>query len=142
MALPQEFWKKFRETTDEQLFDMLAHSDDYVPEALEAVRVELRKRGLAPEKVTQLEATTKQKHTDEQQRAEESLSWILKVFIVLFCVTLLIAAVILALLPSYYSARGYTKKAKQCWTWYGWGLGIWLTLYVICFLLIYFTHLR
>ena len=140
MPLPQEFWKELPERTDEQLYDMLANSGDYVSEALEAVREELRKRNLPPERAAQLEATIQQKHAGEQQKADESLSWILRIVMFLLSATMCIGALGLALLPSYYESKGYTKKARQCWTWFGWGLGIWLTLAVVCFLLSYFTR--
>jgi len=58
MSLPQEFWKELPDRTDDQLFDAIAHSDDYVPEALAAVRDELRKRDLSPERPAQVEAET------------------------------------------------------------------------------------
>ena len=41
MALPIDFQQRLTSKTDEQLFDMLAHDVDYLPEAIAAVRVEI-----------------------------------------------------------------------------------------------------
>jgi DNA-directed RNA polymerase subunit RPC12/RpoP len=53
MSLPQEFWKELLARTDEQLYDALAHPEDYAPEALAAVGEELRKRNLSPGRISQ-----------------------------------------------------------------------------------------
>jgi hypothetical protein len=54
MSIPDEFYNQLPQRTDEQLYDMLAQSADYLPEALEAARRELRKRRLPPERATQI----------------------------------------------------------------------------------------
>ena len=139
MSLPQEFWKDLAERSDEQLYDMLAHADDYVPEALEAVREELRKRDLPPERAAELEVAAQQKLTGEQQKAKEPLSWILKVVMFLLCATC-VGIWCSALLYSYYKSKGCTKKASQCWAWFIWGLVIWPVLLIILALLIQFAR--
>ncbi len=139
MSLPREYSKHLPERTDEQLYDVLAHSDDYLPEALEAVKEELRKRNVPRETAAQLEATIQQKLTGEQQKADESLSWVLKVVMFLLCASS-VGILGLVLLPSYYKSRGYTRKARQCWTWFGWGLVIWLGLGAVLGLLIRFSR--
>ena len=139
MSLRQEFWEDLAERSDEQLYDILAHADDYVPEALEAVRVELRKRDLPPEKATELKVAAQQKLTGEQQKAQEPLSWILKVVLFLLGATC-VGIWCSALLYSYYKSKGCTKKATQCWAWFGWGLVIWAGLVIILALLIQFAR--
>ena len=47
MPLPKQFLEELPDKTDQQLYYMLANSDDYMPEALEAARAELRRRSLA-----------------------------------------------------------------------------------------------
>ena len=45
MSLPRAFWEQLPLKTDAELYDMLAHQDDYQPEALTAAKEELRKSG-------------------------------------------------------------------------------------------------
>ena len=49
MSLPLAFLESLQEKTDEQLRDILAHPNDYVPEALGVVREELSQRNLKRE---------------------------------------------------------------------------------------------
>src|SRR6185369_2025053 len=60
MPLPQQFLKELPEKTDEQLYDMLGHADDYMPEALEAARTELRRRKLPPERAVKIVTMSEQ----------------------------------------------------------------------------------
>jgi hypothetical protein len=46
MPLPKNFLEELPEKTDEQLYFMLGNGDDYMPEALEAAKAELGRRGL------------------------------------------------------------------------------------------------
>ena len=63
MSLPKDFWDQLPQKTDVELYDMLAHQDDFQPEALAAFREEVRKRNLPAEKVEQLEALPNQEKT-------------------------------------------------------------------------------
>lgn len=47
MPLPKEFLEELPKKTNDQLYFMLGNADDYTPEALEAAKTELRRRGLA-----------------------------------------------------------------------------------------------
>ena len=49
MALPADFQERLAEKTEEELYAMLAHRDDYLPEAFDAARAELARRNLSPE---------------------------------------------------------------------------------------------
>jgi hypothetical protein len=51
MKLPPDFRVTSAETPDTDLYDMLARSDDYRPEALAAAREELEHRSLPPERI-------------------------------------------------------------------------------------------
>src|SRR4051794_27598290 len=55
MTLPKDFWEQLHKKTDADLYDMPAHENDYLPEALAGARGELRKRNLTPESSTQPE---------------------------------------------------------------------------------------
>jgi hypothetical protein len=56
MSLPNDFWERLPLKTDAELYDMLAHQEGYLPEALAAAKDELSKRKLPPERVSQFEA--------------------------------------------------------------------------------------
>lgn len=140
MSLSEEFWRALPEKTDEQLYDDLAHPDDYIPEALQAVKEELQKRNLPQERDAELQTATEQKLATQQEKADESLSWILKAIIFLASGTLILVIPGLAILPSYYEGKGYSKKARQCSTWFLWGMGTWLGLGAILGLLMYLAR--
>ena len=110
MPLPKDFWEQLPLKTDAELYDMLAHQDDYLPEAVAAAKDELSKRNLAPEKVAQLEATVKSENAAAETRAQERLSWPMRILIFIFC-----AGLLGAVLAVYYDSKGYKKKSLDCW---------------------------
>jgi|ERR1017187_1371432 phosphotransferase system glucose/maltose/N-acetylglucosamine-specific IIC component len=110
MSLPQDFWKQLPLKTDAELFDMLAHQGDYLPEALAAAKDELSRRNLAPEKVAQIEATVQSRKVGEETKAQERLGWPMRIFIFIFC-----AGLFGAVLAVYYESKGYRKKSADCW---------------------------
>jgi hypothetical protein len=113
MPLPQEFWDQLPEKSDKDLYDILAHGQDYLPEALAAVKEELQKRNLPAEKVLQIQAAVQSQKIAEDTRAQEPLGWGLRVLIFLFCAGF--PGIFLAL---WYDSKGYKRKATDCWiTW-------------------------
>ena len=48
MKPPADFYKELPARTDGELYDMLAHPEDLLPEALEAARGEMIRRNLPP----------------------------------------------------------------------------------------------
>ena len=110
MSLPKDFLEHLPLKRDEELYDLLTHQDDYLPEAVAAARDELSKRNLAPEKVAQLEATVRSQDAAAETKAQERLSWPIRIFIFIFCAGL--SGVLLAV---YYDKEGYKKKATDCW---------------------------
>jgi hypothetical protein len=110
MSLPQDFWDQLPLKTDAELYDVLAHPGDYLPEAVAAAKEELHKRNLTPEKIAHLEATVQSQNVAAETKAQERLSWPMRIFIFIFCVSL--AGILLAV---YYQNNGYKKKASDCW---------------------------
>ena len=110
MTLPSEFWEQLPLMTDAELYDMLAHPEDYLPEALSAAKVELSKRNLPPEEVAQLEAKVQSQAAEAEARAQERLGWPTRIFIFIFC-----AGIVGPLLAVYYDNKGYKQKASDCW---------------------------
>lgn len=68
MNLPSNFTETLLSRTDEELYEMLAHETDYLPEALEAARGELGRRNLPVERQHHLQAVTEPKVADEASK--------------------------------------------------------------------------
>lgn len=118
MPLPKEFWEALPLKSDTELYEMLAHEDDYRPEALDAARAELARRKLAPERVAQLEAVTGARTAENLRKAEEPLSWPLRIMVFLVCAGL--PGMFMAL---YYDSKGARRKSRECWITAVLGLG-------------------
>jgi hypothetical protein len=110
MALPKDFWEQLSQKSDAELYDILAHKEDYLPEALIAATDQLKKRNLAPEKLAELESDVERKKAIEDTKAQEPLSWFMRIFIFVFC-----SGLFGAMFAVYYSNQGYKKKASDCW---------------------------
>jgi len=112
MNLPPDFKPRLTDKTDEQLCEMFAQAQDYLPEALDAARTELHRRRLAPERWAEVEAAIRAKLAEQNRIAEEPLSGVMRLLIVFgVCATFW--------LPLYYKANGYRRKAKESWRWLG-----------------------
>jgi hypothetical protein len=62
MPLPEAFWEQLPQKSNEELCEVLLHQDDYLPEALVAVKEEMRKRNLSPKSVAEIAAAAAQAH--------------------------------------------------------------------------------
>jgi hypothetical protein len=110
MALPKDFANQLSLKSDTEVYDILAHAEDYLPEALEAAKAELSKRNLPAERVAELEAAVQSERATEGAKADERLGWPMRILIFFLC-----AGVPGALLAVYYANNGYRAKAKDCW---------------------------
>ena len=110
MALPKEFWEELPQKSDAELYDILAHEEDYLPEALAAAKEELSKRNLVPEKAAALKDAAQSQKSKEDAKAQEPLSWLMRFIFFFFC-----AGLVGALFAVNYSNQGYKKKASDCW---------------------------
>jgi hypothetical protein len=110
MTLPKDFWDQLPLKSDAELYDMLTHEQDYLPQALAAARQEIEKRSLAPARVAEFEAAVQSQKTVEVAKAEEPLGWPTRIFIFLLC-----AGIAGAILAAYYDNKGYKTKARECW---------------------------
>ena len=89
---------------------MIAHQDDYLPEAIAAAKDELSKRNLSPERVAQIEATVQSQKAAAETKAQERLGWPMRIFLFIF-----FAGIFGAVLAVYYDSKGYKRKASDCW---------------------------
>ena len=110
MNLPKDFWTELPTKSDAELYGMLAHEGDYLPEAIVAAKEELAKRKLAPEQAAKLEVSAHSQKEAEGVRASERLGWPMRILIFFLC-----AGMGGAILAVYYDSRGYKTKATDCW---------------------------
>ncbi len=112
MPLPTEFWEELPQKTDAELYDIIAHKGDYLPEALEAAAEELRKRNLPAERLTQLRTAVEEQDAQTEARAQEPLSWPMRILIPFtFC----LGGLGVLLVWYYFYSQGYKRKARESW---------------------------
>src|SRR5262245_46577094 len=85
MPLPAEFFEQLPSRSDAELYDILGHEGDYLPEAVAAAKEEIARRNLAPERVAELEAAEQAQVLQEQAKAEAPLGWGMRILIFLLC---------------------------------------------------------
>jgi hypothetical protein len=73
MSLPKDFLEQLPLKTDSELYDMLAHQDDYLPQATAAAKDELSKRNLSLERLAQIETTVQFQNAAVETKAQEPL---------------------------------------------------------------------
>jgi predicted RND superfamily exporter protein len=71
MPLPKGFYEKLPSRSDNELFEMLTNSEDYIPEALEAATKELENRGVPAERLTDLYAQAETKWIERNKKEKE-----------------------------------------------------------------------
>lgn len=96
--------------TEAELYDILAHEADYLPEAVVAAEAEMNRRNLPHERISELKAAVQAETAQEDAKAAEPLGWGMR--ILLFC---LFAGLLAGILAAYYEIKGYKRKAKDCW---------------------------
>ncbi len=130
--LPTGFLEELPTETDAELYDILAHQEDYLPAALAAAKAELRKRNLTPERVAQLETSIRSRLATEDAKARERLSSSMRILIFIF------AGLPGILLAGYYTTNGYKRKAVDSWI----TLGCATIFQLVLGVLIYSAHRR
>lgn len=71
MLLPHEFLKHLPDRSNQELFDLLSHEEEYLPEALQAAKAELQKRNVPAEQVSQIESQAKARLEQEIKETKE-----------------------------------------------------------------------
>lgn len=130
MPLPHGFEKALTEKSDEELFDMLAHGADYLPEGLAVIRTEAQRRNLSAERVTELDTRSQAICAQEVQAAQERLSWPVRALMFFFPLGL-----IQIIIGEGYRNRGYARKHKECWTWMLYGAAFYIAVWALRFAL-------
>jgi hypothetical protein len=120
VPLPANFQQQLAEKSDADLYDMLAHPDDYLPEAIDAARKEIEKRNLPAERTAQLQSASATQKSREDEQAARGLPLYVK--LLLFCGLF----PFLYFFAAYNESRGLKERSRQCWAWAGYGLVFWV----------------
>jgi hypothetical protein len=128
---PKEFFEKLPSRTNEELFDILAHPENYLPAAIEAANEEISRRGIEPEKRRAGAAEIlSQEEAAKSDKLKQSLPLWARILTVIFCPLLL--AVILW---GSYRSNGFKRKAREIWMFYFIGVGWRAVVFIIILLL-------
>lgn len=122
----EKFREKMSKLSDEELFDVLAHKKDYVPDAIAAAENELKSRDLPHERIVALRIMAEEKRKEKQERANAPLPWGLKILSFVFAIG--IPQVIAC---ESYRNRGYTRRANECWVWMGYGVFFYIVIVIL-----------
>jgi len=118
MRLPRDFEEQLANMAGLELYDILAHKQDYLPEAVAAASCELRTRHLTPEGMAQLEAAVRSKDLAAEVKAQERLNWAMRIVVATGLLPLLclgsIGMVAPFLVACYYQVEGNNRKARDC----------------------------
>lgn len=92
MGKERNFEEKMAKLSDEELYDVLAHEKDYVPEAIEAAKKEFQNRNLPPERISnsQLVAEEKNKKNDKSRFKNLKRNHLFPVVLLLIVINILI----------------------------------------------------
>lgn len=126
MTEERNFEEKMSKLSDEELYDVLAHENDYVPEAFDVAKKEFQNRNLSPEKLAELESVAEAKKYEEEEKADKPLPWLIRILMFLF--PLGIAQI---LLSEYYRNIRYKRRSRECWTWMGYGIIFYVVLIIV-----------
>lgn len=126
MIAEQTFDERMAKLSDEELYDVLANEADYLPEAIDAAKKEIQNRNLSSEKLAEFETHVQEKQQAETEKAGLPLSWPIRIFMFLFPL-----GVAQILVSEYYRNQGYQRKAKECWTWMGYGILFYIALIIL-----------
>jgi hypothetical protein len=111
MGLPPGFREQLAVKSDLELYEILAHEQDYLPEALDAARQELANRDLPPDRAAELESVVQSQAAAASAMAEQRLGWPMRLLVFFLC-----SGILGVTLAVYYDTKGYKAKAKDCWT--------------------------
>ena len=128
MRLPGEFEEQLANMADLDLYDILAHKQDYLPEAAAAASCELQTRNLTPETMAQLEAAVRSKDLAAEVKAQQRLNWPMRIVVATGLLPLLclgsIGMIVPFLVACYYQVEGNNRKARDCRITAGISIGI------------------
>ena len=131
--MDNEFAGVMSKRTDTELLEIInGPPDDYQPLALEAAKIEFKKRNLSNEQIALAKDEIKQKQDLEYLQSNEPLSTSGKVFAFVF------PRLLSTLLWKTYTADGNERKYKETVRWQLYGLCFYIVIFLIIFIIAQF----
>ena len=121
MSLPPNFFATLSAYEDEQLYEMLADKDDYLPEAVEAARAEFSSRHLPREMESEIQHAVDARIAAQKRVQELPLRGYQKVLLFIGS-----AGLLSLILIAYFSAKGQAGRVCESWRWMVLGLSFWV----------------
>jgi len=112
--------------SDEELFEILAHLDDYKPAFLRLVEEEIESRRIDPDRRKQLEIKNEESAAKAASNADEPLSLTMSILMFVFPF-----GILQFMLTQYYRNNGYTKKYDDCWRMMLYGIGFYALVFLL-----------
>jgi hypothetical protein len=113
MAIAVDLEKEIARKSDDELFHILRHDKDYMPNVIEIVRAEIQCRNLGKDKTEELESQAQVKVAEEIARAKMPLSWTMRIFIFLFSNSFIFSIAVFAVIAENYRNKGYIQKCDD-----------------------------
>ena len=129
--LPEEFWTMLPDRTDAELSATLRRADDYLPEALDAIRAELRRRNLPDQLAAPLAPAARPDSADDSHRASELIDWRVGLLIFICSMTLVLLPGVLVFATARYRRNGYGKMERDSLVCCAWGVALGLVGFAI-----------
>jgi hypothetical protein len=126
MKPPREFFEALPTRKTQEIVDALARSREYEPEAVEAFRAELIRRGVEPGTLEGQVDASRAWFAPKDEKAVQPLEWPLRI---LCC--LVLGPLLLLILWSFFRKQGYERKAREIIEWTAYGFSFWCILYLI-----------
>jgi hypothetical protein len=121
VRLPEEFWTALPNRTATELSATLQQADDYLPEALDAVRAELRRRNLPDQRLALTEPVSSGDTEDDSRRANEPIDWRVGLLIFICSMTLVLLPGVLVFTTARYRRNGCKKMESDSLVCCAWG---------------------
>jgi len=133
--MKNEFEEVMSQNSDAELLEVLnSNPGDYQPLALEAAKIEFKKRNLSGEQLLAAEGVNKQKQEIKTYLSNEPLSTSGKIFAFIF------PRIFSLLLWKTYEADGQERKYKERLRWQLYGTCFYIALFLIYFIVYYFIN--
>jgi hypothetical protein len=130
MKLPADFEKTLAEKPAEELCEMLANAEDYLPEAIQAAQAELGRRELPQANVASMvQSATAQRVAEETEYRDGPLDMRIRILILIVGLWMGVGCFL------FYRSKGCRKKARQSLVWILYHFGLVFGLLVLSFIL-------
>ena len=130
MTISLDFQKDMALKSDEELFEIVHHEQDYVSAALDAARKELQDRNLTQTRIQELDALSETSCAQQSALSQKPLSWLARGLIFFLTISIFSIAGV-AIYAEGCRNGGHIRKYQESWKWVGYGVAFWILLGVL-----------